>query len=523
MAGRQLFVLLLYCLVFSVKAYERDYYTAAVYEHNSVLNLKPQVPLDRQSALNLMNKNLDIYQEQVAIASKQGVQIIVFPEDGIHGLNYSRESIYHFLETIPDPRSVKWNPCLEPQAFNNTEVLQRLSCMAKEGRMYLVANMPDKQPCNSDPHCPSDGRYQFNTDVVFSDDGTLVARYHKQNLFFEFEFDTPREVEHVVFDTPFAGKFGVFTCFDLLFYEPAVSLIEKHAVQQIVFPSAWMNTLPLLTAIQSQRAFATAFNINFLAANLHHPILRMTGSGIYSPSKSVYYHNEENEEGKLLVAELPISPTKPQTDQVLRMESHLDSLKSSSPLVVTGKESHQHGLHCAKEEEGQCQDLPDPATLSFHAKFMSDNYTITPLTELMGNLQVCYKSLCCYLTYELAAAHKEQYALVVFDGPHKVKGKYYIQVCALIKCAGPGLDTCGVAVREATSIIDFKLWGNFSAKHIFPEILASKMTLDLPDSIGWENNTTYHMSKKGMTSGLITAGLYGRWYEKDRLRLLLRS
>uniref|UniRef100_H3A0Y4 Biotinidase n=1 Tax=Latimeria chalumnae TaxID=7897 RepID=H3A0Y4_LATCH len=182
-----------------------------------------------------------------------------------------------------------------------------------------------------------------------------------------------------------------------------------------------------------------------LAANLHHPILRMTGSGIYSPSKSVYYHNEENE-----------------------------------------------------------------------AKFMSDNYTITPLTELMGNLQVCYKSLCCYLTYELAAAHKEQYALVVFDGPHKVKGKYYIQVCALIKCAGPGLDTCGVAVREATSIIDFKLWGNFSAKHIFPEILASKMTLDLPDSIGWENNTTYHMSKKGMTSGLITAGLYGRWYEKDR-------
>lgn len=60
-----------------------------------------------------------------------------------------------------------------------------------------------------------------------SSDGLLVARYHKYNLYFEAAFDTPPEPEIVTFDTPFAGKFGLITCFDILFREPTVMLVEK--------------------------------------------------------------------------------------------------------------------------------------------------------------------------------------------------------------------------------------------------------------------------------------------------------
>lgn len=58
-------------------------------------------------------------------------------------------------------------------------------------------------------------------------DGLLVARYHKYNLYFEAAFDAPPEPEIVTFDTPFAGKFGLITCFDILFQEPTVMLTEK--------------------------------------------------------------------------------------------------------------------------------------------------------------------------------------------------------------------------------------------------------------------------------------------------------
>ena len=60
-----------------------------------------------------------------------------------------------------------------------------------------------------------------------SSDGQLVARYHKQNLYFEKAFDVPPSPELITFDTPFAGRFGVLTCFDLMFREPAVGLVER--------------------------------------------------------------------------------------------------------------------------------------------------------------------------------------------------------------------------------------------------------------------------------------------------------
>lgn len=67
-----------------------------------------------------------------------------------------------------------------------------------------------------------------------------MARYHKHNLYFEAAFDVPPRPEIVTFDTPFAGKFGLITCFDILFREPAVTLVEKvgkRLIQVASFPS----------------------------------------------------------------------------------------------------------------------------------------------------------------------------------------------------------------------------------------------------------------------------------------------
>ncbi|NXV27723.1 BTD Biotinidase, partial [Rissa tridactyla] len=459
-------------------------YVAAVYEHESILSPDPTALVDRRSALELMGRNLDIYEQQVVAAARQGAQIIVFPEDGIHGFNFTRSSIYPYLDFIVPSHSVKWNPCREPYLFNDTEVLQRLSCMALKNKIFLVANLGTKQPCeHTDPHCPSDGRYQFNTNVAFNDDGMLVATYRKHNLYFEYAFDTPPEPDYKLFDTPFAGKFGMFTCFDILFFEPAVNLVRQYSLKQIVYPTAWMNQLPLLSAVEFQQAFATAFNVNILAANIHYPTLGMTGSGIYTPVKSFIYHDMEGYGGKLIVAEIPVITT----DYKTNLE------KTPDRVSEIGNEQ-----------------LPP----TFYAEMMYDNFTFVPVWGEKGELQVCANTLCCYLTYQRAVVTDELYALGVFDGLHTVHGTYYVQACALVKCGGLSFSTCGQEVTDATALIDFQLWGNMSTSYIFPLLLTSGITLDYADHMGWKNNH-YFISKNRTSSGLLTAALYGRWYEKD--------
>ncbi|XP_066531133.1 biotinidase-like isoform X1 [Hoplias malabaricus] len=496
-------------------------YVAAVYEHKVILNPHPRVPQERKAALAHMKQNLDVYEEQTALAAKQGAQIIVFPEDGIHGFNFSRSSIVAYLETVPDPGLVTWSPCADPYRFNNTEVLQRLSCMAQKNHIFLVANLPDCQVCNrsADPHCPPDGQYQFNTDVVFSDNGTIVARYHKQNLFFEDSFDTPPKVEYVTFSTPFAGRFGVFTCFDILFREPVVTLIEDMGIRQLVFPTAWMNHLPLLDAVQFQRAFSYSSGVTLLAANLRAADFRMTGSGIYTPWDSLYNHSKIEQSGKLLVKRIPVLGPSLIGDGVGKdviLIPYSGHPKDNRPETDKDKAWADAALFprigggdCLKEE---CSVEPN----YFYSLMMRDNFTMLPLQGEAGNLTVCDGSLCCHMLFQRTAPQKEElYALGAFNGLHVVHGTYYLEICALVRCTGLEKESCGGGIEHAQTLVDFHLVGTFSTKHVYAGILGSKTTLELPDHSGWESSSRYYMSKTGMTNGLVTAMLYGRDYEKD--------
>jgi len=66
-------------------------------------------------------------------------------------------------------------------------------------------------------------------------------------LFGEEGFSTPREAEISILDTDFGVKFGIFTCFDLMFEKPAIQLVKEWRVTDIVFPTAWFSELPFLT------------------------------------------------------------------------------------------------------------------------------------------------------------------------------------------------------------------------------------------------------------------------------------
>ncbi|CAG11132.1 unnamed protein product, partial [Tetraodon nigroviridis] len=481
-------------------------YVAAVYEHSPVLNPEPRVPLSRLEALQHLQKNLDTFEDQAARAAQQGAHIIVFPEDGLQGFNFSRSSIAAYLESVPDPEQERWNPCLEPHRHNHTEVLQQLSCMARRYRLYLVANMADLQPCpltTAPATCPPDGRWQFNTNVVFSSEGLLVARYHKHNLYFEAAFDVPPRPEIVTFDTPFAGKFGLITCFDILFREPAVTLVEK-GVRQMVFPSAWMNQLPLLTSIQFQRAFSLGANVTLLAANIRNDQLIMTGSGIYTPFSATYHHARRGDpqEGRLLVARVPVLDPE-------WLGERTGPEQPPAPVESPG--------FCSSQTCFLSGPSPPPASPVFISSMMYDPFTFALLGPAGGEAGVCNGTFCCHLRYRWLreSSRAEVYALGAFAGTHTVNGRYAVQVCALVRCAGSDASSCGLEVEEAESQLDFVLEGTFGSRFVYPSVLASGMVLEQPELVQTSADGRVRLKHSSRTGGLVTACLYGRMYHLD--------
>ncbi|XP_061163464.1 pantetheinase-like [Saccostrea echinata] len=485
------FVLVTFSFLYvNTGGYDDKTFRAAVYEHATVPPNR-EVVVTRQEALEYMTKNLEVYRKVTEEARLQSVDIIVFPEDGLTYLGHSRKSIQPYLEYIPDPNRELWNPCENPKKYPNTEVQHTLSCLAKNNSLYIVANMGDIQPCDAaNDTCPPDHHYQFNTDVVYDSFGTLIAKYHKINLYFEFNFDPSTSKEAVTFETPF-GTFGVFTCFDILFWNPVVVLMKERGVSNIAFPTAWIDTPPFLAAVQFHSAVAAGFGVNFLSANMHIPQDRFLGSGIYSPegARTYYYNNSVSSGGKLLVSDLNILPRKSpwNTISLNNGETYNDQLNNSSGN----------------------QEV-------FQAETFGDMFNYVALSKSSGKARVCHNKLCCTASYTSRENITELYALGAFDGLHTKQGTFYIQVCGIVRCKTNNKSSCGEgSVVSNTYFTQLKLFGTFRSPYIFPEILLfgdDTYQLAPPNNWSYANGT---LEAKRLEQPLLAFSLFSRDYDYD--------
>lgn len=91
-----------------------------------------------------------------------------------------------------------------------------------------------------------------------------------------------------------------------------------------------------------------------------------------------------------------------------------------------------------------------------------------------------------------------------------------LQVCALVRCAGLDISSCGLEVEEAETKIDFLLEGNFGSRYVYPSVLASQLVLEQPEHLEKTQDGRVTMKHSHMTSGLVTACLYGRMYHLDK-------
>lgn len=182
------------------------------------------------------------YTRIVSEAADDGVDILIFPE-------YTLNNVA-FPVNVPDPVD-QVNPCLHPERFDN--LLVDLSCLARENEIYLCINLNEKEDCteelqqtrNDSRPCSSLGITRYNTNVVFDRNGTVISRYRKFNLFREGGVNTTHVAELSTFETDFGVTFGIIICFDVLFFEPAMQLVQK-GIKNFIFSAMWTSELPFL-------------------------------------------------------------------------------------------------------------------------------------------------------------------------------------------------------------------------------------------------------------------------------------
>lgn len=414
----------------------------AVYEHVVISADDPEAVFTRQEAFQWMAKNLKVFEEQVRTAAVQGARIIVFPEYGITGFDHSRDSIIPFLEDIPDS-DASWNPCNQPSRFQDTLVLQNLSCIAQTNKIYLVANMGDIKKCDiiSDKTCPSDGRYQFNTNVVFDDDGKLIARYHKRNMYDETPlFDPSPTNEYVYFDTPF-GKFGTIVCFDIMHYNPTQVLLNKYGIRNLLVTSAWNVFLPFIIPLQMYSGLAKKNNVNVIASNIRNELYQMAGSGIFGASTQVFSHvNFTSGDGELLFAvlETEIENTKSHTE--IKPIADLDAIK------LYMNETHNGSYH-------------------FELQIA---YTV--LHGLSGFAVTCQDSVCCSVKYTFKHRdNSETIVLSAVDENMVDPGIIHMQYCAVFMCSPGTNGSCnGVDLSVKSVFSEIKIQAYVDRGVTFP-------------------------------------------------------
>jgi len=425
----------------------------------------------------------------------------VFPEDGLFSpFGKTREQVRPFLEQIPDLVNATVNPCKRPDIYaNQSQILFRMSCAASMNKIYISLDMGELKKCDTlDKNCPSDGFYHFNTAILFDDQGNLLVKYHKMNLFNEPYFDPAPQPELVFADTRF-GRMGLFICFDMIFKLPGLELVEKYNVTTMLFNTWWLDELPFFSAAQYQQAWAITNNVNLLASNIHFPEVGSMGSGIYSGKRGQnIYSNHPDGRGKLLLADIPI------------IAEGSNTCKSNYSEIITSESNKIHGRKQSIKTNYQFLNM------------IMSNVSESLLTKPSDKIKICNNELCCSLEYSIDSeefAKGEKYYFIVSNRTIRTPYKWCEEFCSIVRCDPDKNGNCQYFTikDQITRFKDIKLEASFSTKYIYPNVVSNQLRLVERDKFKFFilNSDRAILEAESLNEALLTFGMYGRCYERD--------
>ncbi|XP_059619754.1 vanin-like protein 1 [Phlebotomus argentipes] len=453
--------------------------------------------------------NMEAYMQIIASEEAQDVDILVFPESTLNTRSFST--------FVPHPDD-EIAPCEDE---NYEFFLRNISCAARTHKKYIVINLTEKHLCteeeqealNDDRPCAEDGLSYYNTNVVMNRNGTVVSRYRKFHPFGERGINTTLVSDISTFTTDFGVTFGHFICFDIIFDEPPLKLLED-GVKDFLFPTMWFSELPYLTAVQVQYMWAWKHNVNFLGAGANNPEVGSTGSGIFAGRKGpLTYVMSSTPMRRLLVANVPKAHT-------------LEGPYTHDPVAVKQTEEQMLDLHLKRDH--------------------LDIYTtkLVNVSQEKGSEKLCFDTLCCDFDYELTfddslvtdESDYYRYHLAVFDGVRTYDNVATggVLTCGLFACPSDDLESCATRFNASDNVVSPVTFTSIKISGAFPSkshVLTMPNALDnLINPINFnefhyeegeertEDGETYKDITLELTiprNDLRTFGIYGRNFQKD--------
>lgn len=418
----------------------------------------------------------------------------------------NRSQLKPFLELIPNPKDTSATPCDEAELFAARPILYTLSCMAKSHSIIIVANMGGIEQCETSSECPPDGELHQNANVGFEKNGTLIARYYKERLFYEFGMDLPIEEQDPVFSTS-VGKFATFICFDIIF-EKIVQTSQREDVDAILFSTMWGNQSPFYVSTQWFEAWAFGNNATILSANIQKPGYLATGSGIYMGRKGSIGHTL-NPDGvsKLLVANI----------------SKNDNDTSYKLLAV-----FENGTQPWSDDSASIPDICSLAILGPAKNPDKDyrcvnedtsNYTLAKLLKTEDHVEVCNKNMCCEIDYA-ANSMNESYYIGVYNGINCPFTRYFWweENCFLARCDDFNGTACSTfPMTSHTLFHKIHIRANITSETVYPSFVADRLKLVPNQDWSFKRSLNFSCIDLQSDSGIpiLSATLKGRAYEKD--------
>ena len=464
----------------------------------------------------------------------------------------------------------------------NSAILRKISCLAAENNLYVAINLVTLENTNSpndlkiasngDPvsseldtlkqsdqlindkltdqlkkidkeQSPKNGKLEdyllFNTELVFDNQGELVAKYKKFNLFNEKELNRT-ELQLATFATPY-GKFGIAVCSDLLFEQPIKDLAEKEKIDHLILSSAWFMDLPALAGLDLQAALAIKYKINVLSANQRNFSRGAFGSAIFNGKLGLRVQTSFDNQDRLLIADLPTGSLNNANDystlssnekvDIQTIEySNLDSLDSIVSKVDAsefkkGKCSHFDSLRIAEETYQQFSYVFRDNTFfgDYRASHVPLNlFQAKRLENTEGSLtNVCDKSVCCELEWKMNS--RFNFASDNF---------YLAAISRLKQSADPSMawfeQSCSLVSKHqskpeyklvsSTHFDKLSLRGKFNTTTILPNVMSS--VFYVVPSHKWSFKQVYNeaeLSFNDLRRPITFVTLYGRVFEKDEV------
>lgn len=253
-----------------------------------------------------------------------------------------------------------------------------------------------------------------------------------------------------------------------------------------------------------QNGWSRGLGVNLLVSGHHRPERSKLGSGIYRGASDLEHdYVYDVESGSRLIV------------------SEVETVASVGGRRPPRRPSRSHGV--APPEAKRGSRLPRRDHLVYYDDL--SNYTQVVLqkgdSQVVQHAEACHDDgLCCHLAY--TPAGNLTYSLLAYSGV-VVQGfgtyQIYAQICTVVWCRSEDVATCGQLgdLPGADAFPAFTIYADFAVDHVYPAMFTRDLALvenDLYD-YSCDDQRSCTISTSAAVPELMTAGFYGRWYERD--------